>query len=156
ARSYEDLEHALSEGPGYEHAAPNFIAQADTLPNDPQFGNQYSLNNTGQFIPPGSPNGQYGTPDADIDGPEAWEVTTGNSSSVVNVAGVIDSGIDYTHPDLYQNIWINQGEIPADRKANLTDTDGDGLITFVDLNQPVNQGVGKITDLNGNGYIDAG
>src|SRR5262249_34898549 len=48
------------------------------------------------------------------------------------------------------------GEIPSAIKAKLTDVDGDGLITFRDLNNGVNQGAGKITDLNADGYIDAG
>src|SRR5262249_49204303 len=48
----------------------------------------------------------------------------------------------------------NQGEIPPSRRVNLTDIDGDGLITFRDLNDPRNQGPGKITDLNHNGFID--
>ena len=93
-------------------------------------------------------NGQYG-----IKAPAAWDVTTG--STRVTVAD-IDTGIDYNHPDLYKNIWINQGEIPASRRANLIDLDGDGRITFYDLNDTVNQGVGKITDINANGRIDGG
>src|SRR5205085_7732371 len=88
-----------------------------------------------------------------IQAPKAWDVTTG--STTVPIA-VIDTGIDYKHPDLYQNIWINQAEIPPSRLKNLVDVDGDGLITFYDLNNPTNQGAGKIRDLNGNGYIDAG
>ncbi len=72
------------------------------------------------------------------------------------VIASIDTGVDYTHPDLYLNIWINQAEIPSARRVNLTDIDGDGLITFWDLNNSVNQGLHKITDINGNGRIDAG
>ncbi len=64
--------------------------------------------------------------------------------------GVIDSGIDYTHPDLALNIWINQGEIPK----GLRHVDDDGRITFVDLNHGDNASF--VTDFNGNGFIDAG
>jgi subtilisin family serine protease len=109
----------------------------DAGPSDASFrdGTLWNLN---------GPNG--------INAPRAWATTTG--SARVTVA-VIDTGIDYTHPDLYQNIWINQQEIPAGRRANLIDVDGDGLITFRDLNDPRNQGAFKITDVNGDGRIDA-
>src|SRR3954453_19351014 len=65
----------------------------------------------------------------------AWATTKG--SVAVTVAD-IDTGLDYTHPDLYENVWINQAEIPAKVRRRLTDTDGDGLITFYDLNAAAN------------------
>ena len=67
----------------------------------------------------------------------------------------IDTGIDYNHLELYQNIWINQAEIPATRLRNLTDVFRDGYISMRDLNDPSNQGPGKITDQNGDGRITA-
>lgn len=86
-----------------------------TIPNDPQFNNSWGLNNTGQTIL-GSP----GTPDADIDAPEAWCVRTDASSVVI---AIIDSGCLLTHADLSANIWQN----PAD-PVNGVDDDGNGLI----------------------------
>jgi len=108
-------------------------ALGQVVPNDPRFHQQWGLEV--------------------VEAPLAWEITTGSTEVVV---AVIDSGIDYTHPDLYLNIWVNQEEIPPAISAQLTDVDGDGLITFWDLNDAANQGPGTITDLNGNGYIDGG
>ena len=112
--------------------------QIKQVPNDPDFSLQNNLDNTGQ-------NG--GTVGADIHATAAWDVTTGSNSVVI---AEMDTGIDYTHPDLYQNIWINQAEIPKSRLKNLVDVNGDGLITFADLNNPINQGMGKIMPRPGN------
>ncbi|MEO2034374.1 MAG: S8 family serine peptidase, partial [Planctomycetaceae bacterium] len=124
----------------------DFSVGASAFPNEkddsPQFPRQYALNNTGQTD---------GVANADIDAPEAWDITVGGATTVV---AVIDSGVDYTHEDLYLNIWINQGELPALFANSLAHTDADQLITFRDLNDAAN--VSFVTDLNLNGYIDAG
>jgi subtilisin family serine protease len=83
--------------PGVVYAEPNYIVGKAVIPNDPEFPNLWGLHNTGQPI-----LGIPGTPDADIDAPEAWDISTGSSSIVV---GVIDTGVDYNHPDLAANIW---------------------------------------------------
>ena len=83
---------------------------------------------------------------------EAWaEGATGSTSCVV---GVIDTGLGYTHPDLYLNIWLNQREIPMTLRAHLIDIDQDDLITFRDLNGAAN--ASYVMDYNRNGQIDAG
>jgi subtilisin family serine protease len=83
-----------------------------TTPNDPGYPQLWGLNNTGQ---------SGGTPDADIDAPEAWDIQTGNPNTVI---GVIDTGVDYNHPDLVDNIWTNPGEIAGDG----IDNDSNGYI----------------------------
>jgi hypothetical protein len=52
------------------------------------------------------------------------------------------------------NAWLNQGEIPLNLRSSLVDSDGDGMITFRDLNASQNSQF--VSDLNGNGRIDAG
>ena len=79
-----------------EFVEPNFlISKEDLQPNDPQLNAQWSLRNTGQN------GGQYGS---DIKATAAWQTTTGSSATVI---AVIDSGIDFTHPDLTSNQWAN-------------------------------------------------
>lgn len=108
------------------------------MPDDPLAGSQWAINNVGQ---------SGGLVDADIDAVEAWDHQTGDARTAV---AVIDTGIDYTHPDLYKNIWLNQAEIPPG--LDLVDVDADGLYTFWDLDSPAN--AGKVQDANANGRID--
>jgi subtilisin family serine protease len=122
----------LSARSDVEYAEPNYIYRAAATPNDSEFPNLWGLNNAGQTI-----EGVAGTPDADIDAPEAWDVTKGSPNVVV---AVIDSGVAYGHPDLNDNIWINPGEIPG----NGVDDDGNGFVDDVrgwdfvqDDNQPL-------------------
>src|ERR1041384_1164978 len=82
--------------PHVQFAEPNFlIAKEDVNPNDPQFLEQWALQNSGQG------GGQFGS---DIRARSAWDKTQGASSTVI---AVIDSGIDFTHPDLINNQWTN-------------------------------------------------
>jgi hypothetical protein len=94
----------LKSLPGVVHVQPNYRYHLlENLPDDPSFSQQWGLKNTGQF---------NGTPGADIHAPAAWEITTGTHAVVV---AVIDTGVDYTHPDLQANLWTNPGEInPSD------------------------------------------
>ena len=94
---------------------------------------------------------QWGLTSADA--PAAWDRSTGSYDVVV---ANLDTGIDYTHPDLYRNVWINQKEIPPAVRKSVRDADQDGLITFADLNHKSNGDAFGVNDRNDNGYIDAG
>lgn len=94
--------------PEVEYAEPNYIRQLQEIspPNDPFFGEQWSLDNTGQQLQ--VPQSFPGTPDSDISALDAWEHTTGSDAIVV---AVIDSGIDFSHPDLAGNLWNGPGGV---------------------------------------------
>ena len=101
--------------PNVEYAVPNYMIRALSVtpvePNDTYFLNQWALKNTGSYA--------SGTPDADIELTDAWSITTGSHGIIV---AVLDTGIDYNHADLVNNIWINTNENPT----NDSDDDGNG------------------------------
>jgi subtilisin family serine protease len=98
--------------PDVSYAEPNGIGYLCGIPNDQDFTNQWYLHNTGQT---------GGIPDCDIDAPEAWDLQKGNSNIII---AIIDTGVDYLHPDLASNIWNNTDEIPG----NGIDDDTNGYI----------------------------
>ena len=102
----------LQKDPAVEYAEPDYIQTIQATPIDPSFIEQWALSNTGQT---------GGTSGADIKAEAAWDLTTGSSQAVV---AVIDTGIDYNHPDLAANMWVNPGEIAG----NGLDDDGNGYI----------------------------
>lgn len=110
----------LSQRPEVLYAEPNYwlhivgdAASAQIAPpNDFEFGQQWGLHNTGQT---------GGQPGADIGALGAWSVTTGSSNILV---AIIDTGMDYFHPDLSPNVWSNTREIPGNGK----DDDWNGYI----------------------------
>jgi len=94
---------AYSRNPNVLYAEPDYMAYAVEEPqpvNDPYFGKQWGLDNDGQEYK----ESLSGTVDADIDAPEAWDITTGNPD--VKIA-ILDSGIDQDHDDLASKIVDN-------------------------------------------------
>ena len=134
--AYESLSHV----PGLRFVEPNFVdGNGNAVPNDPHFGRLWNLDNTGQFDAdtafPSFPflmRPQAGVADADIDAAEAWDLTTGghglgHGRNQVVVAEV-DTGVDYTHPDLAPNVWQNRREAGG---AAGVDDDGNGFVDDV-------------------------
>ncbi|NEN89363.1 MAG: S8 family serine peptidase [Okeania sp. SIO3H1] len=122
--SVEEVVEIYSDDPRIEFIDLNYNdATLFLTPNDPNFSNLWGLNNTGQT---------GGTIDADIDAPEGWGfvppepgvIPTGGDA----VVGVLDTGVDYTHPDLNDNIWINTQEFLG---LPNVDDDGNGYIDDV-------------------------
>lgn len=116
---------ALKELEGVEYVYPDYKIRISNVPNDLKFKNQWDFHNTGATTPAGK-----GALDADIDAPEAWEVSTGSRAVIV---GILDTGIRYDHPDLKENIWNNPGETGTDssgndKSTNGIDDDGNGFI----------------------------
>jgi len=87
-----DGANALAQRPEVRFAEPDYIftGRGAFIPNDTFFGDIWGIHNTGQ-------NG--GTPDMDMDGPEAWDITTGDASIKVLV---MDVGVQQNHPDINQ------------------------------------------------------
>ena len=114
----------LTDDSRVRYVEPNYIVSATLTPNDPSYSQLWGMNNTGQT---------GGTPDADIDAPEAWSIETGSSNVVVDVT---DTGVDFSHPDLAAQQWINSGEncgstdptIACAQRTNNVDDDGNGYV----------------------------
>ena len=123
----------ISKHPAVKYAEPNYIVRAIGVPDDPSFVELWGLHNTGQ---------SGGVSGADIDAVAAWDISTGDSNVVV---GVIDTGVDYNHPDLQANMWVNPGEIAG----NGIDDDGNGVIDDIHgYNANANNG----DPMDGNGH----
>jgi len=112
---------ALADDPSVAFVNKVPIYRYMLTPPDPDFAEQWPLDNNGQT---------GGVLDADIDAVEAWDTEDGSSNTIV--VAVIDSGVDFTHPDLAPNIWTNPGEDawsdPMDPSTgDGIDNDGNGL-----------------------------
>jgi len=129
------------------YAEPNYVLSlVQTTPDDPQYPDQWALNNTGQT---------GGTADADVNAPEAWDIDTGSSDQIVVV---IDTGVDWSHEDLADNVWVNPEECPdgyGDCEADGVDDEDNGYVDdFYGVN--VITGAGDPMDDYGHGTHVAG
>ncbi len=97
---YTVAENIKSSGE-VEWAEPRFLYQTSFVPNDPSFSNQWGL--------------------SQVSAEAAWATTQGDTSVVI---GIVDTGVQWDHPDLNGNIWHNWKEIAG----NGIDDDGNGYI----------------------------
>ncbi|MGE5313368.1 MAG: S8 family serine peptidase [Acidobacteriota bacterium] len=100
----------LRKNPAIEYAEPKYIHHTTYVPNDANLSSLWHL--------------------ATVKAQEAWDVTRGDSTVVI---GIVDSGTDYTHPDLAANIWTNPGETGKDaqgrdKRTNGVDDDKNGFV----------------------------
>jgi subtilisin family serine protease len=116
-RTTAELIAELSQDPAVELVEPNYLRWVTGTPNDTLFTNLWGLRNTGQPV-----NGFVGTAGDDIRFVAAWGLARPTTDQFV--VAVIDTGVDYTHPDLAGNMWTNSAEIPG----NGVDDDGNGYV----------------------------
>jgi len=135
--SGKSVKQAIAEAkkdPRIVRIEPNYKLKALAVPNDPYFNQLWAMRNTGQ---------SGGTANADIDAVSAWNITTGSDTVIV---AVIDTGIDYRHPDISANIWTNSHETAG----NHADDDHNGYIDDVHgFNFIANDG--NVIDLHSHG-----
>lgn len=107
----EKARQIFLQNPAVIYAEPDYLYSYDAV-NDPEFTKQWALENSGQL---------GGLIDADINAEKMWAIEPGSQDIVI---GIIDTGIDFTHPDLTNNLWNNPGEIPNNGK----DDDNNGYV----------------------------
>lgn len=138
----------LSENPMVDIVEPNFIYRISKTPNDPLLGNLWGMINKGQA----DSQKREGIAGIDIGAEAAWDITTGSRDVIV---AVIDTGINFNHPDLKDNMWVNEAE--ANGVAGVDD-DGNGIVddiygaNFVTASSPT----GNPLDDHGHGSHCAG
>lgn len=122
----------LANNPMVEYVEPNFIYRINKTPNDPMLGQLWGLQNLGAA----DSDGATGVTGVDVDAIRAWDIQTGSSDIVV---AVIDTGVNYNHPDLKDNMWINEVEKNGEKGV---DDDQNGIVddiygaNFTNANEP--------------------
>lgn len=111
----EIKDYLTKKSPYVQSAEPNILIPIESIPNDFFFSKQWSLIKNTDLEP---------AVKAHINVADVWDIENGNPDVVV---AVIDTGVDYNHEDLVENIWHNPGEIPS----NGIDDDNNGYVDDV-------------------------
>lgn len=135
----------LTDLPEVVKAEPNYIIRAFGAPNDPEYGRQWNFKNTGGA----DGEGLQGVAGIDLSMEEAWKISTGSKNIVV---AVIDTGVNYRHADLQNNMWVNEREKNGQPGV---DDDGNGYIDDIHGFNFVNN-TGDPMDDHGHGSHCAG
>ncbi len=122
-QSAEAAVRALNSRSDVEYAELDYIVYPYGYADEPRFAELWGLNNTGQAI-----NGVSGAADVDVNGKEASTRTQGDPNRVV---AVIDTGVDFSHPDLADRAWKNPGESGSGKETNGVDDDANGKVDDV-------------------------
>ncbi len=117
-----DLLKELQNDPQVEYAQVNHLFRLHDLPNDPLVKDQWLVEKIGLK--------------------EAWDIETGSAEVIV---GIVDTGLDYEHEDLQENIWLNSGE----------DVNADDFVDAGDFNGIDDDDNGFIDDIRGWDFTDA-
>lgn len=144
--SYINNLAAMAQSPAVQYIEPNYIYTLPKFkvhgvinqydaPADEMYSKLWGLNNTKTGF--------------DVDAPEAWSITKGSRKVVV---AVVDTGIDYTHPDLKNNMWINEKELNG---TDGVDDDGNGFVDDI-YGYNANAGTGDPMDGHSHGTHCAG
>lgn len=136
---------ALNENPMVEIAEPNYIYKINKAPTDPLYVQTWGLANVGQA----DPKNQVGVAGVDVNAEKAWEIQTGTREKIV---AIIDTGIDWSHPDLAENMWVNEAE--QNGKAGVDD-DNNGVVDDIYGYNAIT-GTGNAKDDQGHGSHCAG
>jgi thermitase len=149
----------LMRDPSVEYAEPNYIFHQMVSPDDADYGRHWGLKNTGQTVSGQSyATNNPGLPGSDLDMENAWELSTDCTNTIV---AVIDSGVNYNHSELDENMWDGSGGCVSDGGAAIGGGCPNHGYDFVDNDPSVNDGDGDgddndPMDHNGHGTHVAG